>query len=114
METQNGKDWLEDILTHPSPHIAENGFTERVLENLPARRMSGRARALVLTVAVALGGILGLFVLPGGTALAATLTKVFTPSTWMAPAAHLDSITLAAVVLAGLIWGSISLALAER
>ena len=114
MVENNEKDWLDDLLRNEPPHIAENGFAESVLAALPTRKMNLRVRALVLTGAVLLGGILGLFVLPGGEVLAGALGRLFLPDTWLAPVLHLDSIMFALVVLAGAIWGGVSLAQGER
>jgi hypothetical protein len=48
MEEQLQEDWLDAKLREESPYIDDNGFTARVLNQLPVRRQSQSLRAVIL------------------------------------------------------------------
>jgi hypothetical protein len=107
-------DWLDDLLRIEEPHVEENGFADKVLEQLPPAPTSLRIRAIILLVSLSLGGVTGLFVLPGGETIARALTRVSHWATWASPRAHLDAIFFSLLLVTGLIGGAIGLALSER
>jgi hypothetical protein len=66
-------DELEMLLGEERDSIPDAGFTVKVLAALPGRRKRERTRALVLLATTLIGGVLGLFVLPGGELLISVL-----------------------------------------
>ena len=66
-------DELEMLFGGERDSIPDAGFTLKVLAALPGRRKRERTRALVLLATTLIGGVLGLFVLPGGELLISVL-----------------------------------------
>ena len=73
-------DWLDDLLhrdAQDQEHIADAGFSARVMTRLPAN--GSRSFAWVLPITAALGGLLGLYALGGAeyvfNAVAALVTE---------------------------------------
>ncbi len=106
-------DWLDDLLREEPPHIHENGFTRRVLEELPGRTAGSGMKAFVLILSAVIGCILYMFIFPGASYLSETLVRAFMAETWLNPGLHLDSIITAVVLTAGISWFGVFLATAD-
>lgn len=105
MSEDNQDKWLEDLLDTEEPRLADQGFSARVMDALPRRRLNGYLRHVVILGATVLASFLVLFVLPGGKAITEVMTRAFQSE-------FLLSIPLLMIV--GLItWGAIALATAE-
>jgi hypothetical protein len=102
-------DWLDELLMVQEPHIEADGFCEQVLEHLPRRRAGRKARAIVLVACLCVGGVVGLFVVGGGSVLSEALTRVVATETWSRPEANLHTILYSLVLLIGLTAGAAAL-----
>ncbi|MDY0060377.1 MAG: hypothetical protein RBU45_11240 [Myxococcota bacterium] len=63
-------DWLDTVLRRAGDtYLDDSGFTDRVLDRLPPRRHPALPRTLVILASTLLAGLVGLVLLPGGSAL---------------------------------------------
>ena len=68
MEEKLQEDWLDARLRDEAPYIDDAGFTSRVVEKLPARRIRRSYRALIL-LGVTLAACFAAYRLSGGPSL---------------------------------------------
>jgi len=63
-------DWLDTVLRRAGDdYLADAGFTDQVIGRLPPRRGQAWPRTLVILAFTLLAGLVGLILLPGGSAL---------------------------------------------
>ena len=67
--TPDDQDWLDKMLAGPDDYIHDDGFTESVMNRLPARRQLSRVRALIFGCAALLSLVLLLLSTPDLAAL---------------------------------------------
>jgi hypothetical protein len=65
MDEQLQDDWLDARLREESPYIDDDGFTARVVQQLPARRQSRSLRTAILLCATVVASVIA-YVLSGG------------------------------------------------
>lgn len=65
MDEQLQDDWLDARLREESPYIDDDGFTARVVQQLPARRQSRSLRTAILLCATVVACVIA-YVLSGG------------------------------------------------
>jgi len=107
MNQTNPDKWIEDLLDTAEPKIEDAGFSARVMDALPKKRLNGAFRYAVILGITAIASFLVLFVLPGGQAITEIIMRAVRADS------HLASISMFMVI--GLIaWGTISLATAEE
>ena len=94
-------DELEMLLGRERDCIPDSGFTVSVLAALPRRGKRERIRALILLAMTLSGGVLGLFVLPGGELVISVLGDLsgvpslsFSPESWLLLPFMLGSVTI--------------------
>lgn len=64
-ETQENDDWLEQILNHDNDYIDDNGFTDRVMQDLPLLSRRGWLESVILIGATLLSSMIAFLSLPG-------------------------------------------------
>ena len=81
----NQEDWLDRELREAAPYIDDEGFTARVLRQLPApRRSHDLLRAVILLGMTFLASVLAYFVSGGGRFVSVTLERLATlPALWV-------------------------------
>ncbi len=77
--------WLDRQLREGAPYIDDEGFTARVLQQLPAPRHSRRSlRSAILLAITVLASVLAYLVSDGGRFLVVALTRLTTlPTLWL-------------------------------
>ncbi len=105
-ETPETNEWLEAMLQTPAKHIDDDGFTARVVTQLPARR-SSRARLLVLGAFTVLAGVV-LLSLSGGRDVAIAFESLLH---WRQQETAMPAV--GAVLAALIVWGAWGLSTAE-
>ena len=64
MNEQREHDWLEEMLKHEAPYIADVGFSARVISALPRKRSFRWARPLIIGGAGAIGLLVAWYMAP--------------------------------------------------
>jgi hypothetical protein len=64
MSEQRDNDWLEEVLQHDSPYIADAGFSARVIATLPRKRRLRYVRQLIIAGAAVIGFLIAWYVAP--------------------------------------------------
>ena len=84
MDEKIQEDWLDARLREEASYIDDGGFTSRVVQKLPARRVRRSYRALIL-IGITLAASIAAFWFAGGTALAfeAYANVAMLPVMWM-------------------------------
>src|ERR1043165_68231 len=84
MEQVNQEDWLDRELREAAPYINDEGFTARVLQQLPApRRSYDLLRAAILLGMTFLASVLAYVVSGGGRFVSITLERLAAlPALW--------------------------------
>jgi hypothetical protein len=85
MEQVNQEDWLDRELREAAPYINDEGFTARVLQQLPApRRSYDLLRAAILLGMTFLASVLAYVVSGGGRFVGVTLERLAAlPALWV-------------------------------
>jgi hypothetical protein len=85
MDQMNSEDWLDRQLREAAPYVEDNGFTGRVLRNLPApRRRRESLRTLILLGSAAFASALAYILSDGGRFIVVALSRLATVSTlWL-------------------------------
>jgi hypothetical protein len=85
MEQVNQEDWLDRELREAAPYIHDEGFTARVLQQLPApRRSYDLLRAAILLGMTFLASVLAYVVSGGGRFVGVTLERLAAlPALWV-------------------------------
>jgi hypothetical protein len=97
------EEWLDAMLTKQLPYLDDNGFTARVVEQLPPRRSTKRRTAVLAVFAALAAGVAAI------SPLGRLLPEAFRFTT------HISALSLAAWVTVGLIvWGAAALAVMEE
>ena len=83
MQNTNQEDWLDRQLREAAPYIDDNGFTKRVMAELPApRREPHIARAVILIGLSILGSLIAYIISGGGRFIVQELMRLATLPTW--------------------------------
>ena len=79
------EDWLDRQLRETAPYIDDEGFTARVLQQLPAPRRSRRSlRTAILLGVTLLASVLAYLLSDGGRFLVVAATRLATlPTVWL-------------------------------
>ena len=78
MEQTSQEDWLDRQLREAAPYIDDDGFSKRVLAQLPAPRPQRRsARAIILMGLTVLGSIIAYIISDGGRVIGANVRTHF-------------------------------------
>lgn len=64
-EIQENDDWLEQVLNHDNDYIDDNGFTDRVMQDLPLLSRRGWLESVILIGATLLSSMIAFLSLPG-------------------------------------------------
>jgi hypothetical protein len=99
MEQVNKEDWLERELREAAPYIDDEGFTARVLQQLPPpRRRHDLLRAAILLGMTLFASLLAYVVSDGGRFVSVTLERLAAlPALWVFVVALASSLVIAAV-----------------
>ena len=99
MEQVNQEDWLDRELREAAPYIDDEGFTIRVLQQLPApRRAHDLLRAAILLGMTLLASGLAYVVSGGGRFVSVTLERLAAlPALWVFVLALASGLMIAAV-----------------
>jgi hypothetical protein len=99
MEQVNQEDWLERELREEAPYIDDEGFTARVLQQLPSpRRRHDLLRAAILLGMTLFASLLAYVVSGGGRFVSVTLERLAAlPALWVFVVALASSLVIAAV-----------------
>ena len=99
MEQVNQEDWLERGLREATPYIDDEGFTARVLQQLPPpRRRHDLLRAAILLGMTLFASLLAYVVSGGGRFVSVTLERLAAlPALWVFVVALASSLVIAAV-----------------
>jgi hypothetical protein len=99
MEQVNQEDWLDQELRDTAPYIDDEGFTARVLQQLPpARRGHDLLRAAILLGMTLLASALAYVVSGGGRFVSVTLERLAAlPALWVFALALASGLAVAAV-----------------
>jgi hypothetical protein len=99
MEQVNQEDWLDRELREAAPYIDDEGFTARVLQQLPApRRSHDLLRAAILLGMTFLASVLAYVVSGGGRFVSITLERLAVlPVLWIFLLALASGLVIAAV-----------------
>ncbi len=84
MDEQLQGDWLDARLREEAPYLDDNGFTARVVQQLPARRSQRRSfRALLLFCITLLASTITYVVSGGGKFLATGMSDLLAQPIWL-------------------------------
>jgi hypothetical protein len=99
MEEKQQEDWLDRRLREAAPYVDDNGFTARVLRQLPPpRRTRGSFRGAILLAVTVLATVLAYVLSDGGRFLIVTAARLMTlPTLWLFILALASGILLMAV-----------------
>ena len=99
MNQVNQEDWLDRELREAAPYIDDEGFTARVLQQLPPpRRGHDLLRAAILLGMTFLASVLAYFVSGGGRFVSITLERLAAlPALWIFVLALASGLAIAAV-----------------
>src|SRR6266550_5343197 len=99
MEQVNQEDWLDRELREAAPYIDDEGFTARVLQQLPPpRRGHDLLRAAILLGMTFLASVLAYVVSGGGRFVSITLERLAVlPALWILVLALVSGLVMAAV-----------------
>jgi hypothetical protein len=99
MEQVNQEDWLDRELREAAPYIDDEGFTARVLQQLPPpRRGHDLLRAVILLGMTFLASVLAYLVSGGGRFVGVTLERLAAlPALWVLGLALASGLVIAAV-----------------
>ena len=99
MEQVNQEDWLDRELREAAPYIDDEGFTARVLQQLPPpRRGHDLLRAAILLGMTLLASLLAYIVSGRGRFVSITLERLVTlPALWVFVLALVSGLVIAAV-----------------
>ena len=99
MKQVNQEDWLDRELRDAAPYIDDEGFTARVLQQLPPpRRHHDVLRAAILLGMTLLASVLAYVVSGGGRFVSVTLERVAAlPALWVFALALASGLVIAAV-----------------
>ena len=99
MEQVNQEDWLDRELREAAPYIDDEGFTARVLQQLPPpRRGHDLLRAVILLGMTFLASVLAYLVSGGGRFVGVTLERLAAlPALWALGLALASGLVIAAV-----------------
>ena len=94
----NQEDWLDRELREAAPYIDDEGFTARVLQQLPApRRGHDLVRAVILLGMTLLASVLAYVVSGGGRFVSVTLERLTAlPALWVFVLALASGLVIAA------------------
>ena len=95
----NQEDWLDRELREAAPYIDDEGFTARVLQQLPApRRSHDLLRAVILLGMTFLASVLAYVVSGGGRFVSVTLQRLAAlPALWILVLALVSGLVIAAI-----------------
>ena len=95
----NQEDWLDRELREAAPYIDDDGFTARLLQQLPPpRRGHDLLRAAILLGMTFLASVLAYFVSGGGRFVSVTLERLAAlPALWIFVLALVSGLVIAAV-----------------
>lgn len=98
MEQVNREDWLDRELREAAPYIDDEGFTARVLQQLPPlRRRHDLLRAVILLGMAFLASVLAYVVSGGGRFVGVTLERLAAlPALWVFGLALASGLVIAA------------------
>ena len=98
MDQMNQEDWLDRELREAVPYIDDEGFTARVLQQLPPpRRRHDLLRAVILLGMAFLASVLAYIVSGGGRFVSVTLERLATlPALWVFVLALASGLVIAA------------------
>jgi hypothetical protein len=99
MKQVNQDDWLDQQLREAAPYIDDDGFTARVLQQLPLRRSSrDLLRGAIILGMTLLASILAYVVSGGGRFVGVTLERLATlPALWVLVLALASGLVIAGV-----------------
>ena len=99
MEQVNQEDWLDKELREAAPYIHDEGFTARVLRQLPPpRRSSDLLRATILLGMTFLASVLAYIVSGGGRFVSNTFERLAAlPVLWVFALALMTGLVIAAL-----------------
>jgi hypothetical protein len=99
MEQVNQEDWLDRELREAAPYIDDEGFTARVLQQLPApRRAHDLLRAAILLGMTFVASVLAYVVSGGGRFVSVTFERLAAlPALWVFVLALVSGLMIAAV-----------------
>jgi hypothetical protein len=99
MKQVNQEDWLDRELREAAPYIDDEGFTARVLQQLPPpRRSHDLLRAAILLGMTLLASVLAYVVSDGGRFVSITLERLAAlPALWIFALALASGLVIAAV-----------------
>jgi hypothetical protein len=99
MEQVNQEEWLDRELREAAPYIDDEGFTARVLQQLPPpRRGHDLLRAVILLGMTFLASVLAYLVSGGGRFVGVTLERLAAlPALWVFGLALASGLVIAAV-----------------
>jgi hypothetical protein len=99
MKEVNQEDWLDRALLEAAPYIDDDGFTARVLQQLPPpRRRYDLLRAAILLGMTLLASVLAYVVSGGGRFVTVTLERLEAlPALWVFVLALASSLMIAAI-----------------
>jgi hypothetical protein len=80
MHDSDKQDWLDDALRRPPAPIEDAGFSQRVMQALPARARGDRFRVAILLVSTLLAGLVCFLLLPAGGFVFETVGRMLTLS----------------------------------
>lgn len=98
MKQVNEEDWLDRELREAAPYIDDQGFTARVLQQLPPpRRSHDLLRAAILLGMTLLASVLAYFVSGGGRFVSVTIERLAAlPALWVLVLALASGLVIAA------------------
>jgi len=98
MKQVNQEDWLDQKLREATPYIDDEGFTARVLQQLPPlRRRHDLLRAVILLGMAFLASVLAYVVSGGGRFVSVTLERLAAlPALWVFGLALASGLVIAA------------------
>jgi hypothetical protein len=98
MNQVNQEDWLDRQLREAAPYIDDDGFTARVLQQLPPRRSHDRLRAAIILGLTLLASVLAYVVSGGGRFISVTLERLAAlPALWVFALALASGLLITAV-----------------
>jgi hypothetical protein len=99
MKQVNQEDWLDRQLREGAPYIDDDGFTARVLQQLPPpRRAHDLLRAAILLGMTLLASVLAYVVSGGGRFVSVTIERLATlPALWVFVLALATGLVISAV-----------------
>jgi hypothetical protein len=108
MKQMNQEDWLDRELREAAPYINDEGFTARVLQQLPRPRSHhDRLRAVILLGMALLASGLAYVVSGGGRFVSVTLERLAAlPALWVFALALVSGLVMAAAGATAAISGS--------